>query len=75
MQKILNISTEFQFDGNIRCERVDIAAKYDFEIANWLEQHGVDVEYRSNGDGMSFEGLMYGNVVTDELCRRIEELA
>ena len=54
---------------------MDIAAKYDFEIANWLEQHGVDVEYRSNGDGMSFEGLMYGNVVTDELCRRIEELA
>lgn len=40
--------------------------KYDFEIANWLEIPGVD--------GMSFEELMYGNDVTDELCRRIEEI-
>lgn len=36
------------------------AAKYDLEIANWLEQHGIDVES--------------GNDVTDELYRRIEEL-
>lgn len=49
-----------------------LAAKYDLEIANWLEQHGIDVESISNGDGSSFEELMYGNDVTDELCARIE---
>lgn len=48
------------------------AAKYDLEIANWLEQHGIDVESISNGDGMSLEELMHGNDVTDELCRCIE---
>lgn len=48
--------------------------KYDFEIANWLEQHGVDVESISDVDGVSFEELMHGNDVTDELCRRIEEI-
>lgn len=50
------------------------AAKYDFEIANWLEHHGVDVKSISDVDGVSFEELMYGNDVTDELCRRIEEI-
>jgi hypothetical protein len=50
------------------------AAKYDLEVANWLEKHGVDVESISNGDGTSFEELMYGNDVTDELCHRIEEM-
>lgn len=50
------------------------AAKYDLEIANWLEKHGVDVEDISNGDGSSFEELMYGNNVTDELCSRIEAM-
>ena len=50
------------------------AAKYNLEIANWLEQHGIDVESISNGDGASFEELMYGNDITDELCRRIEEI-
>ena len=34
------------------------AAKYNFEIANWLEQHGVDVESISDGDGTSFEKPM-----------------
>ena len=29
-------------------------AKYDLEISNWPEQHGVDVESVSNSDGMSF---------------------
>ena len=48
------------------------AAKYDNEVANWLEKHGVDVESISNGDGTSFEELLYGNDVTDELCCRIE---
>lgn len=50
------------------------AAKYDFEIANWLENHGVDVKSISDVDGMSFEELMHGNDVTDELCRLIEEI-
>ena len=50
------------------------AAKYDLEVANWLEKHGVDVESISNGDGTSFEDLMYGNDVTDELCTRFEAL-
>lgn len=50
------------------------AAKYDFEVANWLEKHGVDVETISNGDGNSFEELMCGNDVTDELCARIEAM-
>ena len=31
------------------------AAKYDLEVANWLEKHGIDVEDISNGDGSSFE--------------------
>lgn len=48
--------------------------KYDFEIANWLENTGVDIEPISDGDGTSFEKLLYGNDVTDELYRRIEEL-
>lgn len=50
------------------------AAKYDLEVAKWLEKHGIDVEDISNGDGSSFEELMYGNDVTDELCQRIEEM-
>lgn len=50
------------------------AAKYDLEGANWLEKHGIDVEDTSNGDGSSFEELMYGNDVTDELCARIEAM-
>lgn len=50
------------------------AAKYDIEVANWLEKHGVDVEDISNGDGSSFEELKYGNDVTDELCARIEAM-
>lgn len=50
------------------------AAMYALEIANWHERHGVDVESISNGDGTSFEELMYGNDVTDELCHRIEEM-
>lgn len=50
------------------------AAEYNLEVANWLEKHGIDVEDISNGDGSSFEELMYGNDVTDELCQRIEEM-
>lgn len=50
------------------------AAKYDLEVGNWLEKHGIDVEDISNGDGSSFEELMYGNDVTDELCARIEAM-
>lgn len=50
------------------------AAKYDLEIGNWLEEHGIDVEAISNGDGSSFEELVYGNDVTDELCARIEAM-
>lgn len=50
------------------------AAKYDLEVANWLEKHGIDVEDISNGDGSSFEELMYGKDVTDELCARIEAM-
>lgn len=48
------------------------AAWFDREICKWLEAHGVDVESISDGDGTSFEELMYGNDVTDELCKRIE---
>ena len=33
-----------------------------------------DVESISTGDGSSFEELLYGNDVTDELCKRIEEM-
>ena len=47
------------------------AATYNFEVANWLEKHGIDVEDISDGDGSSLEELMYGNDVTDELCARI----
>ena len=50
------------------------AATYNFEVANWLEKHGIDVEDISDGDGSSFEELMYGNDVTDELCARIEAM-
>lgn len=50
------------------------AAKYDLEVANWLKKHGIDVEDISNGDGISFEELKYGNDVTDELCARIEAM-
>ena len=50
------------------------AAKYDLEVAIWLERHGIDVEAISSGDGSSFEELMYGNDVTDELCARIESM-
>ena len=50
------------------------AATYNFEVANWLEKRGIDVEDISNGDGTSFEELMNGNDVTDELCARIEEM-
>ena len=31
------------------------AADLDREIGNWLEEHGIDVEAISNGDGSSFE--------------------
>ena len=50
------------------------AATYNFEVANWLEKHGIDVGDISDGDGSSFEELMYGNDVTDELCARIEAM-
>ena len=50
------------------------AAKYDVEICAWLEQHDIDVESISTGDGFSFEELLYGNDVTDELCKRIEKM-
>lgn len=50
------------------------AATYNFEVANWLEKHCIDVEDISDGDGSSFEELMYGNDVTDELCARIEAM-
>ena len=50
------------------------AAKYDAEVGIWLEQHNIDVESISAGDGSSFEELMYGNDVTDELCKRIEKM-
>lgn len=50
------------------------AAKYDTEIGHWLKQHGIDVEAISDGGGSSFEELMYGNDVTDELCKRIEKM-
>ena len=50
------------------------AAKYDLEVGIWLEEHGVDVESISNGDGISFEELVNGNDVTDELCTRIEAM-
>ena len=50
------------------------AETYNFEVANWLEKHGIDVEDISDGDGSSFEELMYGNDVTDELCARIEAM-
>lgn len=50
------------------------AAKYDAEISIWLDQHDIDVESISTGDGYSFEELLYGNDVTDELCKRIEKM-
>lgn len=49
------------------------AAKYGLEVANWLEKHGVDVESISDGDDTSFDELLYGNDVTDELCHRFRE--
>ena len=50
------------------------AAKYDLEVGMWLEKHGIDVESISSGDGYSFEELMAGNDVTDEVCQRIEDM-
>lgn len=50
------------------------AAKYELEVSNWLKEHNIDVESISDGDGSSFEELMYGNDVTDELCTRIEAM-
>ena len=50
------------------------ASKYDSEVANWLEEHGIDVWSISSGDGTSFEELMYGHDITDELCDRIEAM-
>ena len=49
-------------------------AKYDCEVGIWLKEHGIDVEDIRNGDGSSFEELLYGNDVTDELCARIEAM-
>ena len=51
------------------------AGKYDLEIGDRLQEHGIDVESISTGDGSSFEELIYGNDVTDELCDRIEAMA
>lgn len=50
------------------------AADLDREIGNWIEERGIDVGAISNGDGSSFEELMYGNDVTNELCTRIEAM-
>ena len=50
------------------------AAKYDLMVANWLGEHGIDVESISTGNGTSFEELMCGNDVTDELCARLERM-
>lgn len=50
------------------------ASKYDLEIGEWLEAHGINVEAISYGDGSSFEELMYGNDVTDEVCALIESM-
>lgn len=50
------------------------AAKYNAEIGIWLEQQDIDVESISTGDGFSFEELLYGNDVTDELCKHIEKI-
>lgn len=50
------------------------AAKYDAEVGIWFEQHDIDVASISTGDGYSFEELLYGNDVTDELCKRIEKM-
>lgn len=64
------ICSKMHLCANYACR----AAKYDLEVANWLEKHGVDVESISKGDGASFEELMYSNDVTDEPCHRIEEM-
>lgn len=50
------------------------AIGYEREVVFWLEAHGIDVESISTGDGTSFEELMYGNDVTDELCARLEAM-
>lgn len=50
------------------------AAKYDREIGEWLERHGIDVCEISSGDGESLEELMYGNDVTDAICEYIEAM-
>lgn len=50
------------------------AANFDREIGEWLASQGIDVESISSGDGESLEELMYGNDVTDALCRRIEAM-
>lgn len=52
----------------------NMAASLDRDVGLWLEAHGIDVESISNGDGSSYEELMYGNDVTDELCARIERM-
>lgn len=49
-------------------------SKYDCEIASWLEKNDIDVESISTGDGQSYEELLYGNDVTDEICALIESM-
>lgn len=47
------------------------ASKLEAEVCKWLESNGIDPDEISNGDGYSFEELMYGNDVTDALIKRI----
>lgn len=43
------------------------------EISDYFERKGFDTELLRNGKGVSLEELDYGNDVTDEFCRAIEE--
>lgn len=43
------------------------------EVEEYLTQNGYDIETIRDGSGCSLEELDYGNDVTEELCKRLED--
>ena len=53
--------------------KLNIMASEEMRIVeSWLESKGFDIEKLRSGDGCSLEELEYGNDITDEFCKKIE---